>query len=101
MVQEGQCTPSPLFPGYATCKGKGHMQGEGLHARGRSMCKRRGKDQGGCTQGEGLHARGGGGFASKQAGLCTNRRGHTLFLHPLCPVDQLRKIPCTVLVNKI
>ncbi len=71
-AQEGQRAPSPLFPGYAACKGKGCMQGDG----------------------EGVQA-------SKQEGLCTNRRGHAPFPHPLRPVDQLRKIPCTVLVNKI
>src|SRR6266571_4584225 len=32
-VQEGQRAPSPLCPGYAAHKGKGRVQGEGLHAR--------------------------------------------------------------------
>ncbi len=77
----------PHTRGRATCKGKGHTQGEGegpggMHARGRAACKGRGR-------------------VCKRAGLRTNRRGCAPFLHPLHPVDQLRKIPCTVLVNKI
>ncbi len=47
-AQEGQHTPSPLFPGYAARKGKGCTQGEGegpggMHARGRAACKGRGR----------------------------------------------------------
>ncbi len=78
-VQEGHCAPSPLCPGYATRKGKGHVQGEGqvqgegegpggMHARGRAAYKGRGR-------------------VCERAGLRTNRRGCAPFPHPLCPVD--------------
>ncbi len=66
------------------------------HARGGGRTRGDAHKGKGCMQGEGEGMR-----ASKRAGLHMNRRGRTPFLHPLRPVDQLRKILCTVLVNKI
>jgi len=68
-AQEGQRAPSPLFLGYATCKGKGRVQGEGegpggMHARGRAACKGMGRV---CKQ------------ASKRG--CARTEGGT---HPFC-----------------
>ena len=97
-------TPSPLQPGYATPPGLytppcPHTFPLCVHARGAGGTRGDAHKEKGHVQGEGPHARGGGGSAIEQAGLHMNRRGHTPSLHPLHPVDQLRKIPSIVLVN--
>ncbi len=99
--EEGQRAPSPLCLGYANrapwftrpashacppslraCRGVQEGLG-GMHARGRAAHKGRGRE------------------CERASGLRTNRRGCAPFPPPLRPVDRLRKIPCTVLVNKI
>src|SRR6266702_699441 len=92
-VQEGQRVPSPLCPGYAARKGKHCVQGEAPCARGGGRTRGNACKGKGCMQGEreGMQA----------SGAVHEQKGHAPFLHPLCPVDQLRKIPCIVLVNKI
>ncbi len=85
----------PHTRGRATCKGKGCMQGEGPCARGGGRTRGDARKGKGCMQGEGE-----GVWAS---GAAHEQKGaHTLSAPPApSRVDQLRKIPCTVLVNKI